>query len=73
MERGREGGRTGVFFIGHVRRGEKAVKEAASTTKEVLIDPEDVIVATGEGEGKRKGKQLQEKKNVHFVLMAGDG
>lgn len=37
------------------RRMEEAVKGAASTVKEVLVDREDSIVAAGE-EGKRRGR-----------------
>jgi len=41
------------------RRVEEAVKGAASTVKEVLIDREDPIVAAGEeGEGKEQEKRV---------------
>lgn len=45
--------------LGNVgRRMGEAVKGAASTVKEVLIDREDPIVAAGEeGEGKGKGRE----------------
>lgn len=44
--------------LGNVgRRVEEAVKGAANTVKEVLVDREDPIVAAGEeGEGKEQGK-----------------
>jgi hypothetical protein len=51
------------------RRMEKAVKGAASTVKEVLIDREDPIVAAGEeGEGQGKGNELRCDKLEEFLF-----
>lgn len=54
--------------LGNVeRRVEEAVKGAASTVKEVLIDREDPIAAAGEeGEGKGQGKRVQVRRAFRF-------